>query len=101
MKRLDTALEELRSALDANRLFLKLDTQGWDLEVMKGATQVLPLVHLIQSELSFKSIYSGQPSYVESLQYFRDLGFEVAGLFPLVRDKNWGVIEADCVLVRS
>jgi FkbM family methyltransferase len=101
MKELDTVLDELGAKLDTKRLFLKLDTQGWDIEVMKGASRSLPRVCLIQCELSFKPIYAGQPSYIEALQYFKDRGFEIAGLFPLVRDRNWGVIEADCVLVRS
>jgi FkbM family methyltransferase len=98
--RLDSVLDELAPNLDNLHIYLKLDTQGWDLEVMKGAEASLERVVAIQTELSFKRLYAEQPMYVESLELFRDLGYEIAGFFPIVRDRNWALIEADCVLVR-
>jgi FkbM family methyltransferase len=94
IERLDAALPKLP------RCLLKLDTQGWDLEVMRGATGVLDSVAVIQSELSFKAIYDGQPTWREALDYFSCIGFEPAGFYPVFRDKNWALVEADCVLVR-
>jgi FkbM family methyltransferase len=98
--RLDEVLDELVPGDDARRLYLKIDTQGWDLEVLRGADGVLDDVKVIQTELSFKPLYEGQVGYSEMLRYLDGLGYEIAGFFPIVYDDNWSVIEADCVLVR-
>jgi len=83
------------------RALLKLDTQGFDLEVARGAAGMLDRVSLVLTEVSFKPLYAGQPTWRESLEHFAGLGFEPAGFFPVVRDSNWSLVEADCVLVRK
>src|SRR5262249_52923903 len=41
---LDSALAELRQRHPLNNLYLKLDTQGFDLEIIRGAATTLPSV---------------------------------------------------------
>lgn len=98
VRRLDAVLPALT---DARRLLLKLDTQGFDLEVVRGATGVLDRVVAIQTELSFQQLYEGQPGWRETLDELGALGFVPADFFPNVRGKGWSLVEADCVLVRS
>jgi FkbM family methyltransferase len=96
-------LDDLRSELDirpTSRVYLKMDTQGWDLEVLRGARECLPLVHAIQSEVSVLPIYDGIPSWTESIAEFARLGFALSGLFPVNLDSKMRVIEFDCVAVR-
>jgi FkbM family methyltransferase len=93
-------LDRLLQPSESDHLFLKVDTQGFDLEVISGAEGILDRVSVLQVELSMKPFYEGQPSYREVLPTLEGLGFEIAGLFPIVRDQNWSMIEADCVLVR-
>jgi FkbM family methyltransferase len=100
MKRLDEVLPELLHGIHEPRLLLKLDTQGYDLQVLAGASAVLPQVRLLQSELSVQPLYVGAPSYIEALEAMRRLDFELSGVFPLERDAHLGVIEFDCVMVR-
>ena len=84
------------------RALLKLDTQGFDLEVLAGAVGVLHDVKALQIELSLKSIYEGAPHYLEALARVEKLGFEVTGLYAISRDKNTlAVIELDCVMTRA
>jgi FkbM family methyltransferase len=52
VKRLDDVLPELISNKKYTRLFLKMDTQGYDLKVLAGATKVLDSVVALQSEIS-------------------------------------------------
>ncbi len=84
------------------QVFLKLDTQGFDLEVFRGAGETLKYVLGIQSELSLKPIYDGMPDYLTALTEFGHQGFEISGLYLVCRDKKTlAVIEYDCVMLRS
>src|SRR5690606_1134245 len=47
-----------------NRIFVKIDTQGFEGEVIKGATKVLSRAIGIQTELSIAKLYDGQPDYL-------------------------------------
>ena len=82
------------------RVYLKMDTQGWDLEVLAGASGCLERIQAFQSEVAMHPIYDGMPALHESLSRFQDLGFGVSGLFPVSLDSNLEVIEFDCVAVR-
>jgi len=98
---LTRAWPEIIAGIAEPRVFLKLDTQGFDLEVFKGAHDVLDLVYGLQSEISLKPIYDGVPDLIETLTEFRDHRFEITGFFPLTRDKeSLAIIECDCVLQR-
>lgn len=97
VKRLDDIFDDIIK-IDHPRIFLKLDTQGFDLEVLKGATQSLKHVAGLQSEISCKAIYSGMPSHIESLQFIDQLGYEITDIYPLAHDKqDMSLLEFDCV----
>ncbi len=97
VKRLDDIFDDIIK-IDHPRIFLKLDTQGFDLEVLKGATQSLKHVAGLQSEISCKAIYSGMPSHIESLQFIEQLGYEITDIYPLAHDKqDMSLLEFDCV----
>lgn len=102
VRRLGEMGDQLTAGLDAPRLFLKMDTQGWDLEVFAGAGALLDGVVGLQSELALKPIYDGMPDLVDGLAAYRAAGFEVSGAYPVNRDPDTlAVIEMDCILVRS
>ena len=104
VRRLDGLFETLGLSHDTSslRIFLKMDTQGYDLEVFKGAGGVLDYVHGLQSELSVRHIYEGMPDYIDALTEFREKGFEVTGMYPVSRDHESGVvIEFDCMMRRT
>jgi len=42
-------------------VFLKMDTQGWDLDVFVGCGTCLASVVGLQSELSIRSVYEAMP----------------------------------------
>ena len=93
-------LPELKKLVPDPRIYLKLDTQGFDLEVLKGAESVLPHIHALQSEVSIKPIYENMPPYDEAIAAFQSHGFELAGLYPVHADKSGAVIEFDCLMIR-
>jgi len=50
-------------------VFLKVDVQGYELEVLKGAARVLQRVSYILVETSFVTLYAGQPLH-ETVDHF-------------------------------
>ncbi|WP_237704855.1 MULTISPECIES: FkbM family methyltransferase [Rubrivivax] len=84
----------------SDRLFLKADTQGFDLEVIRGASGILPRVKVIQTEVCVQPIYKGMPRYRDVLAELEGLGFSPAGFFAVSRSADMAAIEFDCLLVR-
>jgi FkbM family methyltransferase len=82
------------------RLLLKVDTQGFDQEVLAGASGVLDRVDIIVQELSVLAVYDGVPTLSESLTYLEQQGFASAGMSTITLD-GARVIEYDGVFVRG
>ncbi len=100
MRRLDNMILELTNNHIIKNLFLKMDTQGHDLEVFKGGGDAIDNILALQSEISIIPIYKDIPNFLESLQMFTASGFELSGLFP-VSKQGVRVIEFDCVMTKN
>ena len=96
---LDNFIDE--NGLLENRIFLKMDTQGFDLQVFRGSGKTLNNVVALMSEISFEHIYDGMPGYHQSLVEYEKAGFSMTGLFPITRRADGGLIEMDCVLINK
>ena len=99
VRRMDKLLDEILPGIASRRALLKMDTQGYDLEVFNGLGNALKHVVALQSEVSLVSIYEGMPHWLESISVYETRGFGVVGMFPISQDSN-RVIEYDCLLVR-
>jgi FkbM family methyltransferase len=84
----------------AGNVYLKLDTQGYDLDVLKGAGTGLAAVRALQTEMSVQPIYHGMPDYRVALDYIEELGFALSGVYPVNLDAQMKLIEFDCIMVR-
>lgn len=84
----------------APRVFLKMDTQGFDLEVFKGASGCLDAVLALQSELSVVPLYVGMPNYLEALGVYEDAGFSLYNLSLVDRISTGRILEMNCVMER-
>lgn len=82
-------------------VFLKCDTQGFDLEVMRGAPRLLKRAAALQFELAFRHIYADVPDYRSTLAEVEGLGFAISGFFPINADPQLRSVEMDCVMVRG
>ena len=56
--------------------FIKLEVQGFELEILKGATSTLEKVLGLEVEVSFVEIYKNQPLFGDLCQFLTKLGFE-------------------------
>ena len=59
--RLDEVLPHLRDRYQFERPLLKTDTQGFDLEVFRGATDIHAQLVGVQCELAIKRLYQQAP----------------------------------------
>lgn len=97
---LDNFFIENNSA--GKNIFLKMDTQGYDLKVFQGAKNSLFDIKVILSEISFIPIYEGMPHWFDAISLYESFNFGVSGFYPVSRNKqNFSLIEADCVLVKN
>ncbi|HVL51216.1 MAG TPA: FkbM family methyltransferase [Actinomycetota bacterium] len=64
------------SANEVERVdFLKIDTQGAELDVLKGAEKILGTVRAVEVEVEFNPIYLGQPLFSDIDIFLREHGF--------------------------
>ena len=100
MSTLALLFDELVRGIPEPRVLLKVDTQGYDFYVLKGAEPVLPRISALHIEVAFVPLYSGVPSWHEIISWCEGQGFGLYGLFPVLRDPNGHLVEADAILVR-
>ncbi len=67
VRALDDLLPDLVTSLNVHSLYLKLDTQGYDLEVLRGAAGALCEIRALQTEVSVRPIYDGMPDFLTTL----------------------------------
>ena len=88
LNRLDTiALDYLE---DANSVFLKIDVQGFEKQVLEGATDILPRIKGIQTEMSLIPLYQGQLLYRDTIELLDKLGYELYSVIPGLADPQTG-----------
>ena len=92
------ALDELFPAVFGNVL-LKIDTQGYERQVLEGGRQMLPQVKGILLELPIVRLYEGAWEFHEAAEFMASIGFIPAQIQPVnfhARDKV-SLLEVDCL----
>jgi FkbM family methyltransferase len=100
VQRLDDIVDIIVSGLPDPKILLKLDTQGWDLEVVRGAETTLRCVLALLSEVSVQPLYERMTPYHEALEFYGDLGFVLYDMTVINRAPDDTVVECDCLLIR-
>ena len=86
---------------DNSVVFLKIDTQGYEGEVLKGARETLQKVVGVQMELSLVPLYGQQQLMPELLQRMSDMGFELWGISPTFAEPSTGrMLQVDATFFR-
>lgn len=84
-----------------SRIFLKLDTQGFDVRCLEGLSAHSDNVVAAQTEAAFVRIYEGAPLIQDTLRAFEAQGFTLCNVFPNNGGHFPRLIEVDCVFVRE
>lgn len=100
MRRLDDILDQVLGA--SMRPFLKLDVQGYELAVLRGAGDRLTTFRGIQLELSTVPLYAGAPLREEVERFLAGAGYAIAGVKQGFSDPVTGqMLQFDGVFVRQ
>lgn len=83
-----------------DKTLLKIDVQGYEDRVLKGATKTLPLISGIQLECSLVHLYEGEVLFEKMLQKVTNYGFELYDIVPGIRDKSGRLLQVDCIFFR-
>jgi FkbM family methyltransferase len=75
VRRLDEVLATLAPGLGGG-LLLKIDTQGFELAVLGGASGIMPRIAALQLEIALTPIYAGQPRFAAVVAAVDALGFD-------------------------
>jgi FkbM family methyltransferase len=102
VRRLADLMDEVLAGLPDPRPFLKMDTQGYDVEVFRGLGDRAAEFVGLQSEVALMQLYEGMPRLADALAVYEAAGFEVSGMYPVNREERSGrVLEFDCLMVRA
>lgn len=87
---------------DARAAFLKIDTQGFEWQVLDGALETLPRIKGIMTELSLVPLYEGQHLWKEVIDRLESSGFSLWGFKPVFSDPISGrTLQVDGVFYRQ
>jgi len=83
-------------------IFLKIDTQGYEHEVLAGSINCLHKIKAIQLELSTTPLYSSQYLYDYFFDFFKKNNYLLWDLVPGFKDPESGeLLQFDALFVRS
>lgn len=101
VRTLDDLLPGIEAEFSPRGIYLKLDTQGFDLEVLGGATRSLDRISGLQTEASVTPLYDGMPDFMETISAIRSMGFAISGMFPNNPQHFPRLVEFDCHFVSN
>jgi FkbM family methyltransferase len=93
-------LDDILSANTAHISILKIDVQGFELNVLKGSINTLKKVYIIVLEMQNHDFYKEAPMYFELDAYLRSQGFELFDLLPAIRN-DMKLYEWDAIYVNA
>ena len=83
-------------------IMLKIDTQGYEWEVLQGSKKSLRKINAIQLELSFEDLYQDQNIFLNILKFLENNNFRVFKIIDGFKNKKNGqVFQSDFFLVNK
>jgi FkbM family methyltransferase len=97
-------LDDVATSLigECERVYLKLDVQGYELEVLRGGERVLSRIDLVEAELSLVPLYRGGPLYREVIDHLDRRGFQLISVEGITEEPETGhMLQLDAVFTRA
>ena len=89
----------LDSAIDLDVIhapaLMKIDVQGFELEVLKGAKEALRRCDYVYAEVSFEELYEGQALAPEVIAFLAGEGFGIGGVHNVEYDADGHAVQCD------
>ena len=89
--------------MDSNSIsFIKIDTQGYETQVMNGAKKLMSHIVGLQVEISLVPLYKGQCLFDEMLKKLKNYGFELWSISTVFSDPNTAqLLQVDATFFRT
>ncbi|WP_438396517.1 FkbM family methyltransferase [Caballeronia sp. DA-9] len=100
-ERLETALQRLRAKYLFKRPFLKMDTQGFDVKIVKSSENIMRQFVGLQSELAIAKLYTDSVDFREAITVYERCGFSLSAFVPNNSGHFPHLLETDCVMIKS
>jgi FkbM family methyltransferase len=78
---------------------LKVDVQGYELEVFAGGVVTLNRTRMFVCEVAFFEHYAGQPLFGDIYDFMCDAGFALSDLFGQIYDSHGVPLQADALFI--
>ena len=100
IKKLDSVFD---SFCDNNRenVMLKIDTQGYEKNVIDGAANSLQIIKIIQLEMSLIPLYENEMLYKEMIEYLEAKGFTLFSLENGFSNSIGQLLQVDGIFVKN
>lgn len=95
-------LDQLLADMDQRRIdLLKIDTQGYELPVLRGAAVSLQVCPQVIVEMSLRPLYEGQASFEEVMRFLNQCGFHMTDYAEGARSYTTGeILQIDVLFQR-
>ena len=94
-------LDGIMSGVDlADPILLKMDVQGYEDQVLAGGKNLASRAAAIIVEVSFETLYEGQPLFDDIYRAVTGMGFVYKGNLGQAPDKNGRLLYADAIFLR-
>jgi len=100
-RRLEGLLPALEGARTAKAMLLKMDTQGHDAAVVRGAGAALARMMAVQTELAIRPLYEGATDYRAMIALLAEAGFVPNAMFANNKGHFPLLVELDGLFVRA
>jgi FkbM family methyltransferase len=94
-------LDSILTANPVSNGFLKIDVQGYELEVLLGCSSLSSHFKYIYVECSFKSLYSNQSLFSDVSAYLFRSGYQLIDICNIDRVRGDGIVQADFLFLRN
>jgi len=95
-------LDDIFTSIPASPLLVKIDVQGYEMQVLKGGEKTINAADVIIIETTFVPLYKDQPLFADIYSYFTSRGFCYAGnIEQLLAPINNQILQADAIFIKS
>jgi len=103
----EVSIHKLSSIVDQwcpadKKLFVKVDTQGYEKSVVEGAHDCMHRISGFQLELSLTTLYAGEALFGDFIVMLKDYGFSLKGIEPgFYSPDNSELLQADAIFYKD
>jgi len=99
IKKLDSIFHDFCSP--SNTIYMKIDTQGYECRVLKGADNSLKQIDTVQMEMSLVPLYDGETLFNDMYMFMSGRGYSLIAIEPIFSDPNSGqILQVDGIFHR-